>query len=1220
MRAEELERLRVGDLIDVPHVETVVRLDERRRPETRARLVATFVPTEEARRVVGAVLRRLGAAAGSVFVVGGYGSGKSHLLAVLAEAGEREPLASAARLLGEAGGVTLAPPPLAVEASLVAQAAERDLEAILLEAVGVALGAPLEARATRPERWRAAAEAARAAGHGGLLLLVDELSSFLRAKPTRAALREDVRLLQYLGEYRESPLCVVATMQETIEAAAQPEPEVSQRLRDRFATLRLSGAHLEAVVAERLLHRRTGADEAIAALRGQLVEALGALPSTAERFDRLYPVYPPTLDHLDAMRHHLSAARGALDFVYSHLVGDPDHGLAPLLEAPATTLLTPDALFSHFATRLSETPETAPLVERVAALYRVEAERLFGAGDAPLARRVADYLCVEAAGVRPRPRSAEEVARDLAVRGTRLDPGLGRARVEELLERMTQAGAYVVATGERPSRRYAVDQEADSALVVERRLAALTAKEGEADESGIVERVLSLVGDDPALPLATLRRERESLRTIAWERGERRGTVWFGPLDEVTAEDLDAWLDSVERPDHDFVLAIGQPGGAARTERSRSALERLIARAGDAPGARALLWWVPAPLADLAPLLRLDALATLAAELEAVASDASARALEVVREERRALAPRVARLLVDSLYGGEVVLGQGDTMGRPEGLRVLGFGAVVEHLGASALALRHPDHRLVMARGESVPESAEEALYAHFLPDGESEAGLGPAPLALLEGVLVPLGLAERRGRAYRLVTEPGRSPALAALAGVLAARRDGPLAQVTLTEIRHALAKGRLGLEARAIRLTVAAAVFGGLATPVTGGRRVPLGRLSGPEAVDRLEALRPGGGGEGGRVPASLSRLPFLAEGADGPYLPAKQRELWARAVKWKAERGDPAAEAEALRDLARHPVLRAWTLDGAVEALAASGRIAAAIAVSLPPGEGLGRLERQSAEEGEGIAAALAAADAWSSFVRTEMRTLLEADRYLGHPALLALADEGPEVAALAEERRRLAERLRTAPGLLEAAERIAWRETYERFVDAYRGRYVAAHRSAVAEDPVPALMALERQEPRAAADPRARSARAALLSRYCTLSPARALDVEPICPCGYRIGSPPLTHGIAAYADLLKTIAAEPVAVAPASASAESGAVAPPPAGSDAPSTAVAPPPVAGAAQRQGAVTAAGTGPRRRSLAALMESLGGAGAILPGEARRRFERWLDAEDGQPVVIEP
>jgi hypothetical protein len=35
---------------------------------------------------------------------------------------------------------------------------------------------------------------------------------------------------------------------------------------------------------------------------------------------------------------------------------------------------------------------------------------------------------------------------------------------------------------------------------------------------------------------------------------------------------------------------------------------------------------------------------------------------------------------------------------------------------------------------------------------------------------------------------------------------------------------------------------------------------------------------------------------------------------------------------------------------------------------------------------------------------------------------------------------------------------------------------------------------------------------------------------------------------------------------------------------------------------------------------MESLGGAGAILPGEARRRFERWLDAEDGQPVVIEP
>lgn len=1214
--------MRVGDLVEVPEVDTVVRLDERRRARTRERLVTTFVPTEEARRVIGAVLRRLAAGEGSVFVVGGYGSGKSHLLAVLAEAGEREPLAPAAALMAE-GAVEArrAPPPLAVEASLVAQAAERGLEEILLEAVGRALGRPLGAGATRPERWLEASRAAEAAGFGGLLLLVDELSSFLRAKPTRAALREDVRLLQFLGEQRERTICVVATMQETIEASAQPEPEVSQRLRDRFATLRLSGAHLEEVVARRLLHHRPGAEVAIAAVRARLVEGLGALSCAPERFDRLYPVYPPTLEHLDAMRHHLSAARGALDFVYRRLVGDPDLGAPGLLDAPATALLTPDSLFEHFATRLSETPETAPLVERVGALYRVEGERLFGAGEAALARRIADYLCVEAAGARPRPRTADEVARALAVVEGALDPGLGRAHVASLLERMVGAGAYVVrAEEEEGERRYRVDQEADAALVVERRLAALAVKPGEAEEAALVERVLPLLGDDPSLPLDTLRRERESLRTLSWERSERRGTLWFGPLEALGPADVAAWIDAVERPGHDFVLAIAAPAGAAGCARARAHLERLVRAARARPGARAILWWLPGPIADLGPWARLDALATLETELEAVASEAARRALEVVRQERRGLGPRTLRLAVDSVYAGEVVLGQGDGLGTPESLRPLPFGSVLERLVGSALALRHPDHRLVMARGDGVPESAEEALYAHFLPEGESEAGLSPVALALLEGVLAPLGLAEKRGRGYRLATDPARSPALAALAGLLAARaeggaegREGPA--LDLSAARRELMKGRLGLDARAVRLTVATAVFGGLAVPVSGGRRVPLGRLSGPDAVDRLEALRPGGGGEGegGRVPAALARLPFLTESADGPYLPAKQRELWARAVKWKAERGDPAAEAVALEELARHPVLAAWRLDAAVADLALCGRLAGAVQVSLPAPEGLARLERQSAGEGEAAAAAVRSGDAWSAFVRQEVRSLLEADRYLAHPALEALAGQGPEWMTLDAERSGLRGRLTAAPGLLEAGQRTAWREDFGRFVDAYRQRYLASHRTAVGDDPGPALGALDRRWPQAARDPRARAERTAVAARHCTLAPARALDVEPVCPCGYRIGAPPLTQGIAAYADLLVAIAAEAPAPVVSAGAGKDAVPTARPAAAGAPTVPATP-----ATLAPPAGTTAG---RRRSASALVASLRAPGGIRPSEARLRFERWLAAEgDDEPVDVDP
>jgi hypothetical protein len=42
--------------------------------------------------------------------------------------------------------------------------------------------------------------------------------------------------------------------------------------------------------------------------------------------------------------------------------------------------------------------------------------------------------------------------------------------------------------------------------------------------------------------------------------------------------------------------------------------------------------------------------------------------------------------------------------------------------------------------------------------------------------------------------------------------------------------------------------------------------------------------------------------------------------------------------------------------------------------------------------------------------------------------------------------------------------------------------------------------------------------------------------------------------------------------------------------------------------------------RRSAAALVESLRAAGNLRPSEARRRFERWLDAAGDDPLVIDP
>ena len=92
------------------------------------------------------------------------------------------------------------------------------------------------------------------------MVLLDELSEFLRAKQG-PALVEDLRFLQFLGEWaRESPVVVVAALQESIEEVANVSQRELARIRDRYRTLALSMRHVEDLVRGRLVRLRPGAE------------------------------------------------------------------------------------------------------------------------------------------------------------------------------------------------------------------------------------------------------------------------------------------------------------------------------------------------------------------------------------------------------------------------------------------------------------------------------------------------------------------------------------------------------------------------------------------------------------------------------------------------------------------------------------------------------------------------------------------------------------------------------------------------------------------------------------------------------------------------------------------------------------------------------------------------------------------------------------------------
>src|SRR5438094_6416862 len=92
----------------------------------------------------------------------------------------------------------------------------------------------------------------------GLLLVMDELSEYLRSKPTAESFNEDLRFLQFLGEWAQAqPLWVLAALQEQIEHTGEIEYDLFRKIKDRnpFRFL-LPPSTVPDLIAERILPKR----------------------------------------------------------------------------------------------------------------------------------------------------------------------------------------------------------------------------------------------------------------------------------------------------------------------------------------------------------------------------------------------------------------------------------------------------------------------------------------------------------------------------------------------------------------------------------------------------------------------------------------------------------------------------------------------------------------------------------------------------------------------------------------------------------------------------------------------------------------------------------------------------------------------------------------------------------------------------------------------------
>ncbi len=1096
----------LGDLLTVAEVDTVVRLDGPGGllPE----LVLTGDVTAGLSEVLAAARGPTGA---GFFVVGPFGSGKSHFLAAVGELlGDPD---GASRIAGWETSLREAARParrsLAVRVPLVEYRAAAALEDVATERASRALGlgAP-DSGTDRAAHWDRVLDSARRGGHDGLVLLLDELSEFLRAK-RGAALTEDLRFLQFLGEWAgERPVVVLAALQESIDEVANVSERELSRIRDRYRpSLTLSMRHVEDLVRGRLVRLAPGAGEWIDKVHAELSAAFPGAPLDRQRLARCYPLHPATLEVLEGLRFLLSQQRGVVDFVCRQVRAD--------LDRPYTHLITPERVFDHFRDRLRERRESARLADAVVPHYERAADEMFDPGDRELALRAVKLLCLLAASPLERPRTASELAGMLLAKVSDVEPAANTAYLESVvLEPLAARGAYVVADAG-PPRTYEVAVEADAAIVLRARLSQARAEIHDADRR-LVTTLVEL-GSTPSLPLAFMAQVGFARRDLLWQNTPRSVLVGMARLAEVSAAEAEQLVGHARGSGAEGVLLVAE----VELSDEEDSVPQARALAG---GQQRVAVWVP----DALTADERDALVELHARrrvAEAARSEGRDDLVDLLDRGSDTEVARAREILRRLYFSGSLVArgtGEAPVAAAPDlpSLAGVAFERQLPALADVLLSRLHPRHGEVAPRGELVGDR----LVRQIVTDVIAAGRLGAAALErqrlrpLVDGYLAPLGLARTRREGAVVAPDPARSPAVAE-----ALRLVGEGDPVPGPSVVAALADGPFGLTDPESLLVLNACAQAGLLEVWRGPRRLaePFLALTSADTLVAGELVEPA-------LRESIAALSPAVTGP-GPFDPwtsHTQRTAWDYARVWlEAQRENVAQVRAGLVALEDIPALAgADNADALADVVLVEG-VVEGCPEQAPAAEGLRRVA--AVATGLDPAELLAAGrrvGALARFFRDDLRRIAEAAGYLTSPEL-TIPEEDERLRmlhtaalALLPQVLRLAagDRLADMTGAireLRSAYGASYQKAHDRFYSAVGSRELDAVRSAPAYG---ALAALAGMGAVAVPDDRVKVDRmlAAAAPAPCTRRVELELMYRPRCICGFGLGDPAPTFDPAA----------------------------------------------------------------------------------------------------------
>ena len=304
--------MKYGELFEFDPIETVVQLRHADVDDDARQLVTSYVISEEmADRLTAIVFPQLQLDRPvdnkGLFVVGNYGTGKSHLMSVISAIAEYPSLAAAIRNERVKKAATAIAGKFKVVVRTEIGATEMSLRNIVvaeleehLARLGVHYTFPAVTALTS---HKPAFEEMMAVFHKrfpdqGLLFVLDELLDYLRTRRDQELIR-DLTFLREVGEVcKDLRFRFIAGIQEMLfdNPRFSFVADTVRRVKDRFEQVSIARKDVKFVVAERLLKKNA---EQMAWIREHLTRFARFYGDMNERMDdfvRLFPVHPDYVD------------------------------------------------------------------------------------------------------------------------------------------------------------------------------------------------------------------------------------------------------------------------------------------------------------------------------------------------------------------------------------------------------------------------------------------------------------------------------------------------------------------------------------------------------------------------------------------------------------------------------------------------------------------------------------------------------------------------------------------------------------------------------------------------------------------------------------------------------------------------------------------------------------------------------------------------------------